>query len=180
MVCPGIQLDWDKIPGMAEAMESPAATSNYRYDLAPRTWDMIRNLKSGTAVFTQPPGPIKCAGAPQKIAYLAADYWGKQGVLDDIRVVMVLPTPGMFGVKVFADELERVVAKYGIEVRFNSEMTSVDPAAGVAIIKDNAAGTEESLHYDLLHAVPPQSAPDWLKCTPLADPANPAGYVDVD
>jgi sulfide:quinone oxidoreductase len=56
---------------------------------------MIRNLKSGTAVFTQPSGPIKCAGAPQKIAYLAADYWRKQGVLRDIRVVMVLPTPGI-------------------------------------------------------------------------------------
>lgn len=158
VVCPGIQLDWDKIPGMAEAMESPAASSNYRYDLAPKTWDMIRNLKSGTAVFTQPSGPIKCAGAPQKIAYLAADYWRKQGVLEDIRVVMVLPTPGMFGVKVFADELERVVEKYGIEVRFNSEMTEVDPAAGTVVITDNAAGTQESLHYDLLHVVPPQSA----------------------
>lgn len=180
VVCPGIQLDWDKIPGMAQALESPTVSSNYRFDLAPKTWDMIRNLKSGTAVFTQPSGPIKCAGAPQKIAYLAADYWQKQGVLDKIRVVMVLPTPGMFGVKVFADELERVVAKYGIEVRFNSEMTSVDPAAGVAVIRDNAAGSQESLHYDLLHVVPPQSAPDWLKRTPLADPANPAGYVDVD
>ncbi|MCB5282801.1 FAD/NAD(P)-binding oxidoreductase [Arthrobacter sp. AL08] len=180
VVCPGIQLDWDKIPGMAQALESPTVSSNYRFDLAPKTWDMIRNLKSGTAVFTQPSGPIKCAGAPQKIAYLAADYWQKQGVLDKIRVVMVLPTPGMFGVKVFADELERVVAKYGIEVRFNSEMTSVDPAAGVAVITDNAAGSQESLHYDLLHVVPPQSAPDWLKRTPLADPANPAGYVDVD
>ena len=180
VVSPGIQLDWDKIPGMAEAMDSPTASSNYRFDLAPKTWDLIRNLKSGTAIFTQPSGPIKCAGAPQKIAYLAADYWQKQGVLDKIRVVMVLPTPGMFGVKVFADELERVVAKYGIEVRFNSELTSVDPAAGMAEITDNAAGTKESLHYDLLHVVPPQSAPDWLKRTPLADPANPAGYVDVD
>jgi len=180
VVAPGIQLDWDKIPGVAEAMDSPTASSNYRFDLAPKTWDLIRNLKSGTAIFTQPAGPIKCAGAPQKIAYLAADYWQKQGVLQDIRVVMVLPTPGMFGVKVFADELERVVAKYGIEVRFNSEMTSVDPSAGKAVIRDNAAGSEESLHYDLLHVVPPQSAPDWLKRTPLADPANPAGYVDVD
>ncbi|MEC5192422.1 MULTISPECIES: NAD(P)/FAD-dependent oxidoreductase [unclassified Arthrobacter] len=180
VVCPGIQLDWDKIPGMAEAMESPAASSNYRFDLAPKTWDMVRNLKSGTAVFTQPSGPIKCAGAPQKIAYLAADYWRKQGVLDNIRVVMVLPTPGMFGVKVFADELERVVDKYGIEVRFNSEMTEVDSAAGTVVITDNKADKQESLHYDLLHVVPPQSAPDWLKHTPLADPANPAGYVDVD
>ncbi|WP_413251073.1 FAD-dependent oxidoreductase [Sinomonas flava] len=180
VVAPGIQLDWDRIPGMAEAVESPAASSNFRYDLAPKTWDLIRGMRSGTAVFTMPAGPIKCAGAPQKIAYLAADYWREQGVLDDIRIVMVLPTPGLFGVKAFADELERVVAKYGIEVRKSSEMTAVDPAAQEVVITDHATGTQETLHYDMLHTVPPQSAPDWLKATPLADPKNPAGYVEVD
>ena len=180
VVCPGIQLDWDKIPGMAEAVESPHASSNYRFDLAPKTWELIRNLRSGTAVFTMPSGPIKCAGAPQKIAYLAADYWRQQGVLKDIRLVMVLPTPGMFGVKVFSDELERVVARYGIEVHKNSEMVEVDSASGKARIKNNAEGTEESIPYDLLHTVPPQSAPDWIKRTPLADPQNPGGYVEVD
>ncbi|MGT2462628.1 FAD-dependent oxidoreductase [Sinomonas atrocyanea] len=180
VVSPGIQLDWNKIPGMAEAIESPAASSNFRYDLAPKTWDLIRGMRSGTAVFTMPSGPIKCAGAPQKIAYLAADYWREQGVLDDIRIVMVLPTPGMFGVKVFADELERVVEKYGIEVRKNSEMTAVHPGAQEVVITDHAAGTQETLHYDMLHTVPPQSAPDWLKATELADPNNPAGYVEVD
>jgi sulfide:quinone oxidoreductase len=180
VVCPGIQLDWHRIPGMAEAVESPAASSNYRYDLAPKTWELIRGMRSGTAVFTMPSGPIKCAGAPQKIAYLAADYWRQQGVLDDIRVVLVLPTPGMFGVKVFADELERVVAKYGIEVRKSSEMTEVDPVAQEVVITDLAAGTHETLHYDMLHTTPPQSAPDWLKATPLADPENPGGYVEVD
>ena len=86
-------------------------SSNYTYDLRRKTWELIRRLRSGTAVFTMPAGPIKCAGAPQKIAYLAADYWRQQGVLDDIRVVLVLPTPGMFGVQVFADELERVVRR---------------------------------------------------------------------
>ncbi|WP_369046094.1 NAD(P)/FAD-dependent oxidoreductase [Sinomonas sp. P10A9] len=180
VVSPGIQLDWDRIPGMAAAVESPGASSNFRYDLAPKTWDLIRGMRSGTAVFTMPAGPIKCAGAPQKIAYLAADYWRQQGVLGNVRVVMVLPTPGMFGVKVFADELERVVAKYGIEVRKSSEMTSVDPDAQEMVITDHATGASETLHYDMLHTVPPQSAPDWLKATALADPNNPAGYVEVD
>lgn len=86
VVCPGIQLDWNKVPGMAEAVSSPSASSNYVYDLAPKTWNLIKSTRSGTAIFTQPSGPIKCAGAPQKIAYLAADYWRKKGVLDDIRV----------------------------------------------------------------------------------------------
>lgn len=180
IVCPGIQLDWGRVPGMTDALSTSTVSSNYTYELAPKTWEMVRRLKSGTAVFTMPSGPIKCAGAPQKIAYLAADYWRQQGVLADIRVVLVLPTPGMFGVKVFSDELERVVARYGIEVHKSSELVEVDAAGRGAVVADNANSTKESISYDLMHVVPPQSAPDWIKATPLADPANPAGYVEID
>ncbi len=180
VICPGIQLDWDRIPGMADALTTSPVSSNYRLDLADKTWRNIQDMTSGSAVFTMPAGPIKCAGAPQKIAYLAADYWRKQGVLDDIDITLVLPTPGMFGVKVFSDELEKVVERYGISVDFNSEMVRVDPDSGTAIIADNAASTRRDQHYDLLHVVPPQSAPDWIKDSPLADPDNPAGYVQID
>ncbi|GHH69331.1 pyridine nucleotide-disulfide oxidoreductase [Streptosporangium violaceochromogenes] len=180
VVCPGIQLDWERVAGMAEALRTPAVSSNYTYELAPKTWELIRDLRSGTAVFTMPAGPIKCAGAPQKIAYLAADHWRRRGVLGAIRVVLVLPTPGLFGVREFAEELERVVARYGIEVRTNSELVEVDGEGRQVVVADHAAGTRETIGYDLLHVVPPQSAPDWIKAGPLADPGNPAGYVEVD
>ena len=180
VVAPGIQLDWNRVPGMSEALDTPMVSSNYTYGLAPKTWSRIRAMRSGTAVFTMPSGPIKCAGAPQKIAYLAADHWRREGVLKDIRVVLVLPTPAMFGVKVFSDELERVVARYGIEVHLNSEVTEIDGAGRQVIVTDNAHGTKEAIGYDFLHVVPPQSAPDWLKATPLADPGNANGYVEVD
>jgi len=126
VVCPGIQLDWQKVPGLSETLGKNGVSSNYLAETAPKTWDFIRGLRKGTAVFGMPSGPIKCAGALQKIAYLAADYWRQQGVLQDIRVVMVLPTPGMFGVAVFAKDLERVAKGYGIEVHFNSEVVEVD------------------------------------------------------
>ncbi len=180
VVCPGIQLDWGRVPGMADALSTPTVSSNYTYQLAPKTWDLIRDLRSGTAVFTMPSGPIKCSGAPQKIAYLAADYWRQQGVLSDIRVVLVLPTPGMFGVKVFSEELEKVAARYGIEVHKSSELVEVDADGRQAIIADNANSTKEAIGYDIMHVVPPQSAPDWVKATSLADPANAAGYVEID
>jgi sulfide:quinone oxidoreductase len=180
VVCPGIQLDWATIPGLADAVTRPHTSSNYSYDLAPKTWELIRSMRSGTAVFTMPAGPIKCAGAPQKIAYLAADYWREQGVLKDIRVVLVLLTPGMFTVKVFSDELERVAARYGIEVHTSSELVEVDPDGRRAIVVDHSTDTKDSIRFTMLHVVPPQSAPDWLKATPLADPANPAGYVEID
>ncbi|MER6026213.1 FAD/NAD(P)-binding oxidoreductase [Streptomyces sp. NPDC001851] len=180
VVCPGIQLDWDAVPGMAQAVAAPHTSSNYSYELAPKTWDLIRSMRSGTAVFTMPSGPIKCGGAPQKIAYLAADHWREQGVLKDIRVVLVLPTPGMFGVPVFAAELERIAARYGIEVHTNSELVEVDPDGRDALVVNHESKTKDSIRFDTMHLVPPQSAPGWLKTSELADPENPAGYVEID
>jgi sulfide:quinone oxidoreductase len=96
VMAPGIQLDFDRLPGLAETGGRRGVSSNYRNDLAPRTWEFIRDQWGGTAVFTMPAGPIKCASAPQKIAYLAADRWRSQGVLDRTRIILVLPTPTMF------------------------------------------------------------------------------------
>ena len=180
VVCPGIQLDWDEIPGVSDTLGHNGVSSNYTYELAPKTWEFIRGTRSGTAVFTMPSGPIKCAGAPQKIAYLAADYWRSEGVLNDIDVHLVLPTPGMFGVKVFSDELEKVAADYGINVHFSSELESVDPDGRKASFKPVGDGGDAfTLPYDVMHVTPHQSAPDWVKASPLAND-TPAGYVDVD
>ncbi len=180
VVCPGIQLDFDQLPGSKEALGKDGVSTNYRFELAPKTWDFIRETTKGTAVFTMPSGPIKCAGAPQKIAYLAADYWRKQGVLKDINMVLVLPTPGMFGVPEFASVLEQVVDRYGIDVRFKSEVTELDSDAKEVMIKDLDSGEQSSLGYDFVHVVPPQSAPDWIKASPLSVPGEAKGWVDID
>src|SRR5699024_7894224 len=47
VVSPGLQLDWDRIPGMAEAIDTPNVSSNYRFDLAPKTWKLIKGLRRG-------------------------------------------------------------------------------------------------------------------------------------
>jgi sulfide:quinone oxidoreductase len=180
VVAPGIQLDFGEIPGLTESLGQRGVSSNYRPDLPPRTWEFIRDLRGGTALFTMPAGPIKCAGAPQKIAYLAADWWRSQGVLDRTRVILVLPTAAMFSQPDWAKVLEGIAAGYGIEVRKESQLTEVDGDAKRAVIADTKAGTKETVDYDILHAVPPQSAPDWVKATPLADATSPFGYVKVD
>ncbi len=179
VVAPGLQLDFDKVPGLPEALGERGVSSNYRFDLAPRTWAFISAMRGGTAVFTMPAGPIKCAGAPQKIAYLAADWWRMRGVLDRTRVILVLPTAAMFSQPDWAKVLEGIAAGYGIEVRKEAQLVEVDGERRQAVISDKGGATE-SVDYDLLHATPPQSAPDWLKGTKLADPASPFGYVQVD
>ena len=181
VMAPGIQLDWDRIPGLADTLGSNGVSSNYRYDLAPKTWELIQRTTSGTVIFTQPAGPIKCAGAPQKIAYLAADYWKSKGVLKDIDIHLVLPTPGMFGIKQFADILDDIARnRYGMTVHFNSELTAVDGPGQVASIRDNTTGVVEDLGFTMMHVTPPQSAPDWVKVSLLSGANDPGGYVEVD
>ena len=180
VVCPGIQLDWEKTEGLTEALGRGGVSSNYRYDLAPRTWDFIRETRSGSAVFMMPSGPMKCAGAPQKIAYLAADYWRKQGVLDKIDVHLVVPTPRIFGIPAIADNLDKVIADYGIQLHTLSEVTAIDVDSRKATISAvGEGGTDTTLSFDMLHAVPRQSAPDWIKTSRLST-GEPTGYVEVD
>ena len=185
VVCPGIQLDWNRTEGLQDALGTDGVSSNYEYELAPRTWELIRDLRSGSAVFMMPSGPIKCAGAPQKIAYLASDYWRSQGVLDDIDVHLVVPTPRLFGIPAIADSLDEIAADYGITVHTNAEVTSVDAAAhkvgvtGVGVAGTGEAGSESMLAYDMLHAVPRQSAPDWIKSSALST-GDATGYVEID
>jgi sulfide:quinone oxidoreductase len=180
VVCPGIQKDWDRVPGLAGAMASPSGASNYEFDLAHKASGLLRNLRSGTAVFTQPAGPATCAGAAQKPMYLACDYWRATGVLADIRVIMVVPDPTVFGMPLIDDELNRKIAEYGIELRTDSELVEVDADNRTAVIGRIDGSARESVSYDLLHAVPPQSAPDWIKHTTLPAAGDANGFVEVD
>lgn len=180
VVCPGLQYDWDDVPGLAAAVHSPHGASHYEFELAPKAWTLLSSMTSGTAVFTMPAGPIKCGGASQKPMYLACDYWREQGVLDKMRVVMVQPYPTVFGVPEVDRELERKIHEYGIELWTNSELVSVDAGRQTATIRNIETSAEEQLHYDVLNAVPPQSAPDWLKATDLPAAGEKGGFVEVD
>jgi sulfide:quinone oxidoreductase len=180
VVCPGIQLDWNRTEGLEQAIGAESVASNYRFDLAPKTWELIQRTRSGSAVFMMPSGPIKCAGAPQKIAYLAADYWRSQGVLNDIDIHLVVPTPRIFGIAPIADSLDVVIADYGIQLHTMSEVTSVDAdSRKVTVTAVGEGGTDTTLPFDMLHAVPRQSAPDWVKSSVLST-GDDNGYVEVD
>jgi sulfide:quinone oxidoreductase len=180
VVCPGIQLDWNRTEGLEQTIGRNGVSSNYRFDLAPKTWDFIQSTRSGSAVFMMPSGPIKCGGAPQKIAYLASDYWRKQGVLNKIDVHLVVPTPRAFGIPEIANNLDKVIANYGIHLHTMSEITGVDADSRKATVTAvGEGGTDTTLPFDVLHAVPRQSAPDWIKSSPLST-GDDNGYVEVD
>ncbi len=177
VVAAGLQLDWSKIAGLEATLGKNGVTSNYRYDLAPYTWECIRTLKGGKALFTQPAMPIKCAGAPQKILYLAADHFRRAGI--QVESSFFTPGPSMFGVPFYAKALDKIVANYGITPRFGHTLVSVDgPRREAAFeVSENGENKQVRMNFDLLHVVPPQSAPAFIKASPLADTS---GWVSVD
>lgn len=175
IVCPGIRRNWAAIPGLEHAIRTPRVSSHYEFALARKTSRLLRDVRSGTVVFTQPPEPASCGGASQKPMYLACDYWRATGVLEDIRVILVVPGPTLAPVDPADGELERKVVEYGIEVRFSTELTAVDADAGTVTLRGGSG--EETLPYDVLDVVPPQVAPAWIAESGLADDT---GFVDVD
>jgi len=180
VVCPGLQLDWSGVEGLAETLGRHGVTSNYRYDLAPYTWELAQRLKGGRALFTQPPMPIKCAGAPQKAMYLCADHWKRQGVLGSIAIDFCNAGAVLFGVADYVPALMEYVQAYGIQLQFSHQLVAVNgPAREASFIRTHADGSKERITkpFDMLHAVPPQKAPDFIRASPLADAA---GWVDVD
>lgn len=182
VVCPGLQLDWGKIEGLTETLGKNGVCSNYSAESVEYTWECIQNLQaqeSGTALFTQPPMPIKCAGAPQKIMYLTADRLRKKGKLDKFQLAFYNAGPGIFGVPFFAKALSKVMADYGLKANFNHNLVAIDgPAKTATFEATDAEGNKQRLtqSFDMIHVTPPQSAPDFIKQSSLG---NAAGWVDV-
>jgi sulfide:quinone oxidoreductase len=177
VVCPGIHIRWDAVKGLPGAVGHDGVCSNYAYEQCERTWQAIRDFRGGTAVFTMPPPPIKCAGAPQKIMYLADAWWRRTGVRAKTKIVYATATPSIFAVKEFAATLDRVCERKGIERRFKENLVELVPEERSARFVGVETKDETSIRYDMIHVTPPQGPPPVTAQSPLADGA---GWVEVD
>lgn len=194
VVAPGLVMAPELIEGLPEALANKTAVSNYTDP--EEVWRQIKNFKGGNAVFTQPTTPIKCGGAPQKIAYLAADYFQKNGLKDKTNVVFATPGSVIFGVKPIAHTLMEVINRYDIHLKTHYAPVKIDSVNKVVTFKyvapdqnmcviNETNDLEERLEgdsiikmpFDLLHIAPPQTAPKFVKESSLV---NEAGWLNVD
>lgn len=66
--------------GLLEALESdPMVCSNYDRHTVEKTFPALQAFKGGSAIFTVPNTPIKCAGASH-FMYLADECWRKVSI----------------------------------------------------------------------------------------------------
>ncbi len=179
VVAAGIQIDWDKIPGLKDSVGKPGTgvCSNYTIHTVDSTFDNIKKLQKGTALFTHPSTPIKCGGAPIKITYLASDYWRKHNVLDHIDVKFIKGGPGIFAVPKYARSLTKVADDYGIDRVWSTDLVELRPDKKEAVFQHMETKEQTVMNYDMIHVTPPMSAPDFIKNSPLAAET---GWVEVD
>ncbi len=141
VVCPGLRMAPELVEGLTESMDRGVVCSNYTDPQ--HTWELLKDFKGGTALFTMPTTPIKCGGAPQKIMYLADEHFSRTGVRDKTDIIFAIPGGVIFAVKRIADTLMKVVDKKDINVRFFHKLVKVDPDEKIAwyeIEKDLSAG----------------------------------------
>jgi sulfide:quinone oxidoreductase len=180
VVCPGIQINWNAIKGLPETLGKNGVCSNYSYTQAPYTFECLKNLKKGVAIFHNPDGPVKCGGAPHKIMYLAADYFRKQGVLNDVEIQYRSGGSRLFGIEKYEKTLLKVVERGHIQLHFSQRLVEIDGAGKRARfigIGEKNKDEEYWVNFDMLHVTPPQGPPDFIKNSPLA---NEAGWVNVN
>lgn len=179
VAAPGLRLAWEKIDGLEAALGKNGVTSNYRFDLAPYTHQLVKQVKSGRALFSQPAMPIKCAGAPQKAMYLSCDIWREAGALPQIDVEFHNAGAVLFGVATYVPALMDYIAKYGIDLQLDSNLIAVDGDRRIATFERKRDGeiTRIEREFDMLHAVPPQVSLDVVAKSPLAAAS---GFIEVD
>ncbi len=183
VLAPGLQCNWGGIEGLQETLGKNGVTSNYHYEYAPYTFELVKKLQSqggGKAIFTQAPMPIKCPGAPQKAMYLACSNWERAGALKNMEVDFFNAGAALFGVAHYVPSLMEYVKRYGINLNFNATLYKIDGSAKKAWFKVKDADgnvTEVERDFDLLHVTPPQSALDSMKGSPVC---NADGFVEVD
>jgi len=180
VVAPGIQLNWNEIKGLKETLGKNGVCSNYSVEHVPYTWETLKNFKGGKALFTNPNTPVKCGGAPHKIMWLSADYFKKHGVFDKTEIQYWSGGTRLFGVDKYEKTLKKVAERDKVQMNFFTKLVEIDgpnkKAKFVGFGEQNK-DKEYWVDFDMIHITPPQSAPDFIRNSPLA---NTAGWVDVD
>ncbi|KAJ2552342.1 hypothetical protein EV175_003354 [Coemansia sp. RSA 1933] len=181
VVAAGIELNFAAIKGLKETIGKNGVASNYSPAYVQKTYEFLQNVKGGNALFTMPATPIKCAGAPQKIAYLADELFREKGIRNNVTLNYYTALGKIFAVDKYANAMSAIAKSRDINVNLFHDLVEVDGATKTATFKllgsGPNAGDSLSVPYDFLHVTPPMKPFDFIKNSKIA---NPAGFVDVD
>jgi len=178
VVSAGLQINWGNIQGLTQALADPnsGVSSIYGYDTCDKVWDDIEAIRTGKALFTQPAGVIKCAGAPQKIMWMAWDRFQRTKRGSNIKVEFWNGMPTMFSVPKYSEALNKIREERKVRGEFQHNLIAIDTSNRIAVFA-KPDGTKVETGYTTLHVTPPMGPLDFIKKSPIADGT---GWVDVN
>ncbi len=216
IVAAGIALNFGAIKGLEEIGDAytsgdsskilkvfgdSGVTSVYNIDSAVAMWEQtqkfIQKAKDGQKVkglFTNPNTAIKCGGAPMKVMYLTNSRLNEAKARANAELTYYADANRLFGVKEYADAIEKQFVERDMKWNFNHNLTGVDLNKKIAIFNkhweekgafDKDLGEHETISknmnvevpFDFLHITPPQKAPDEIGKSAIG---SPKGWIPVN
>jgi sulfide:quinone oxidoreductase len=166
VLAPGAVLAPESVPGLAEA-----AHGFYTREDAERLRDALAQFDGGRVLVAVAAMPFKCPAAPYEAAFLIEDLLRRRGVSATVDVVTAEPQPLPVAGPSIGAQVRALLDRRGIGFAPSRKLEAVDHSAGEAQFSD----ARES--YDLLVAIPPHKAPEFVAASSLA---GPQGWVPVD
>lgn len=177
------------------------ATSVYNIDSAVAMWEQmqkfVKKAKNGEKVkgiFTDPNTAIKCGGAPKKVMYLTNARLNEANARANAELTFYTDSGKLFGVKEYADAIEKQFIARDMKWNFNHNLTGVDLTKKIATFdkhwQEKGAYDKDleeyemvtkhqnvEIPFDFLHITPPQKAPDEIAKSAIG---SAKGWIPVD
>lgn len=177
ILAPGMTPNWSGIKGLQESIGRGGVVSAYSFEHLDETWRNIRDFQGGNAVFTLPGSPVKCPSAPQKIMYLAEEYFQKKGVRENSNLIFFSAKENICEVKKYIVALKKIIDRKRIKVFYKHRLLEIHPLSKEATFECLDTGRKETVPYSMLHVTPPFKLPSFIKESQLAQSS---GFVGVD
>ncbi|WP_347754110.1 FAD/NAD(P)-binding oxidoreductase [Agrococcus sp. ProA11] len=175
LLAPGARIDWDRLPGAAEALAAGTAITTFVEDGLADAHAKIEAMTSGRAVFHVHEQPASGQETAFKPLFIACDMWQAGGVLDRIHVVLVHEGARLHAVEPIEREIRRHLDAYGVDVRLDTRIERIDGGA-VALAGPDGTTVE---HADFVALHPPYAAPQLIADSGL-DGERTGGFIAID
>lgn len=185
VVSAGAQMNYSAISGLDQSMlgKNGIGSVYHSPEIAQQTWHEVQRFinSGGIGLFTKPDSRIKCAGAPLKAAFLTEDLVRKNGQRNEFEFSYFTSKNNLFGLTEVNELCLSRCQEKAITPRYSHTLTAIDADRKVASFK-TAKGLQQ-YNYDYIHIVPPMSAPDTIKNSPLSwktGEHSKGGWIEVD
>ena len=163
IVSPGVKLEYEKIIGLTDALDSNSVYTAWKAGEETRLLsNQVKNIEDNNKIIiTIPLSPYRCPPGPYERASLIANYIKKNNIKSKVLVL---------------DANQKIVSKGKL---FNQAWTElypdiieykIDSKINEINLKEKTVFTEfDEYKFDLANIIPPQRAPDLLKYAGLVE-----------